>query len=350
MKTIFLFFLILLGFKGFAGLISASEVSDTNYQQYYDATKALPNGYVKDGSKDYTKYIQNAINNYKNILMPDFVISTTGLLAVSDSHIKFQSNSKLKLIPTNRERYQVLALHGVENVIVTDANIEGDLKNHKGTKGEWGFGIDIRNSRNITIKDAKVNNCWGDGIIVAYGTKGFLGRNTFETANVTISGFNISNCRRNGITVGGVNNLILNNGVISKIKGTAPETGIMIEPDYTQYVLRHISITNVSIDNCSTGISTNLRKYISQKVNKKFELTISDVSLKNNRVGIYFAAFKNVEKLKSLNGNIKIQNIKTVNNVRSFVNNDKNSLFPAIKLDDFTIDGKKKNITNFSKF
>src|SRR5690606_28703379 len=202
---------------GFAGLISASEVSDTNYQQYYDATKALPNGYVKDGSKDYTKYIQNAINNYKNILMPDFVISTTGLLAVSDSHIKFQSNSKLKLIPTDRERYQVLAIHGVENVTVTNANIEGDLKNNKGTKGEWGFGIDIRNSQNITINNATVSNCWGDGIVVAYGTKGFLGKKNFETANIIISDFNISYCRRNGITVGGVNKLTINNGIISNI-------------------------------------------------------------------------------------------------------------------------------------
>lgn len=347
MRTLILFFCILT-----LNLQACSlPLSITNSgEEYYDLTKALPKGYKKDGSVDYTEYIQTALNKHQNVLMPNFTISTTGLLAVSNSHIKFQPNSKLKLIPTDRERYQVLAIHGVENVTVSNANIEGDLKKHKGTKGEWGFGIDIRNSKNIKIQNATISNCWGDGIVVAYGNKGFLGRNTFETANVKISGFNISNCRRNGITVGGVNNLILNNGVISKIKGTAPETGIMIEPDYTQYVLRHISITNVSIDNCSTGISTNLRKYISQKVNKKFELTISDVSLKNNRVGIYFAAFKNVEKLKSLNGNIKIQNIKTVNNVRSFVNNDKNSLFPAIKLDDFTIDGKKKNITNFSKF
>src|SRR5690606_11453916 len=87
-------------------------------QQYYDITNALPKGYKKDGSVDYTKYLQEALNKYNNILMPDFTVSTSGLLAISNSHIKFQSNSKLKLIPTDRERYQVLAIHGVENVTV----------------------------------------------------------------------------------------------------------------------------------------------------------------------------------------------------------------------------------------
>src|SRR5690606_13104071 len=163
---------ILFSCKGQTARIGGSK----EQPQYYDLTLALPKGYKKDGSVDYTKYIQMALNKHKNVLMPNFTIATTGLLAVSNSNIKFQSNSKLKLLPTDRERYQVLAIHGVENVTVTNANIEGDLKNHKGTKGEWGFGIDIRNAINITINNAKVSNCWGDGIVVAYSTKGFLGK------------------------------------------------------------------------------------------------------------------------------------------------------------------------------
>jgi len=312
--------------------------------EYYDITNALPKGYKEDGSVDYTKYLQEALNKYNNVLMPNFTVSTSGLLAVSNSHIKFQSNSKLKLIPTDKERYQVLAIHGVENVAVSNANIEGDLKKHKGTKGEWGFGIDIRNSKNITIKNAKVSNCWGDGIVVAYGTKGFLGKKTFKTANIVISGFNISYCRRNGIKVGGVNKLTISNGVISNIKGTPPQAGIMIEPDKTKYILKDISVRNVSTSNCVTGIATNLGNYVSEVENRNFDLLIDNFTSKDNQCGIYFAGFKALEKKKPMKGNIKVNNVKTINTKKPFEHRDKYALFPKIKISNFSVD--KKEVKN----
>ena len=343
MRALILFFFILtLNLQACSLPLSITNIGE----EYYDLTEALPKGYKKDGSVDYTKYIQTALNKHQNVLMPNFTISTTGLLAVSNSHIKFQPNSKLKLIPTDRERYQVLAIHGVENVKVTNANIEGDLKKHKGTKGEWGFGIDIRNSQNITINNAKVSNCWGDGIVIAYGTKGFLGKKTFETSNITISDFNISYCRRNGITVGGVNKLTISNGVISNIKGTPPQAGIMIEPDKTKYILKDISVTNVFTSNCVTGIATNLGNYVSEVENRNFDLMIDNFTSKDNQCGVYFAGFKALDKKKPMKGNVKVSNIKTINTKKPFEHRDKFSLFPAINISNFSVDNKK--ISNFT--
>src|SRR5690606_37883496 len=238
---------------------------------FYDATKSLPSDHVKDGSVDYTKFIQQAFDNYTKVILPDFPICVTGVFPNSNSIIYFSKSSQLVLKPTDRERYQVLGLHGVENITIYNANVKGDLDKHLGKKGEWGFGIDIRNSRNIELYNSKITNCWGDGIVVAYGTKGFFGKKTFKTADIVISDFNISYCRRNGITVGGVNNLTINNGVISNIKGTPPQAGIMIEPDRTKYILKDISVTNVLTSNCVTGIATNLGNYVSDVENRNFD-------------------------------------------------------------------------------
>ena len=337
MRTLVLFFCILT-----LNLQACSlPLSITNSgEEYYDLTEALPKGYKKDGSVDYTNYIQTALNKYHNVLMPNFTISTTGLLAVSNSHIKFQPNSKLKLIPTDRERYQVLAIHGVENVTVTNANIEGDLKKHKGTKGEWGFGIDIRNSKNITINNAKVSNCWGDGIVIAYGSKGFLGKKTYETANIIISDFNISYCRRNGITVGGVNNLTINNGVISNIKGTPPQAGIMIEPDNGDYTLSNIKISNLKLSNSTSGLAVNLGSYVSAQRHNQFGLKLSNVVASDNYYGFYFSIPTKKSDLKKLTGNVYLENLKSKNNKFAFENKDKNNLMTKITINKIIVNDK----------
>lgn len=329
---------------------AATNEFSEDTQQYYDLTSALPKGYKKDGTVDYTNYLQAALNKFNNVLMPNFTIATTGLLAISNSHIKFQQNSKLKLIPTDRERYQVLAIHGVENVTVTNANIEGDLKRHKGIKGEWGFGIDIRNSRNITISNAIVSNCWGDGIVIAYSTKGFLGKEIFKTADIFISDFNISYCRRNGITVGGVNNLKIKNGIITDIKGTPPQAGIMIEPDRTTYILKNINVVNVQVSNCVIGIATNLGNYISKTENRKFDLLLDNFTSKDNNYGVYFAGFKNLDQKKVMKGKISLSNIKTINTKIPFEYRDKYSLFPMININNFNANGKMIDKNNFKIF
>src|SRR6476660_8447368 len=40
----------------------------------YNITKSLPSGYVKNGTIDYTKYVQAAINNNSVVVFPNFPI------------------------------------------------------------------------------------------------------------------------------------------------------------------------------------------------------------------------------------------------------------------------------------
>src|SRR5690606_12983874 len=68
-------------------------------KQAYDLTRSLPKGYVKDGTVDYTKYLQNGINNNKNVLFPDLplLINKTGLTLKSGTTIVFPDKSRLKI-------------------------------------------------------------------------------------------------------------------------------------------------------------------------------------------------------------------------------------------------------------
>src|SRR5690606_36982754 len=116
-----------------------------------DLTRLLPKGYVKDGTVDYTKYIQDGIERFRVVVMPNFpvLISDIGLHLKSNSDIYFNINSKLimkasaKGTDSNTDVYQMMLLDKVSNVKIFNANLVGDRKNHKGSKGEWGQGINI---------------------------------------------------------------------------------------------------------------------------------------------------------------------------------------------------------------
>ena len=327
----------------FLTLLISAKPQSNNYiiiDEYYDLTNSLPKGYKKDGTVDYTKYLQNAINKYAKVKFPNFEIMTEGLFLRSNSEVCFQDKSVLKLKPTSRDRYQILGLHGVENVKIYNARLIGDKNMHLGKTGEWGFGIDIRNSKNILISKANITNCWGDGIVIAYGTRGFSGSKTYKTSDIVIEGINISNCRRNGITIGGVKNLSISNGKIDKIKGTAPQAAIMIEPDDSNYTLSNISISNLELSNSTSGIAVNLRVYVSQYKQNEFGLSLSNIIASDNYYGFYFSVPVSNENFKKLTGNVYLENLKSNNNKFAFENKDKNNLMTKITIKKILINDK----------
>jgi len=137
----------------------------------YTIEKALPAGYVKDGSVDYTSYIQNAINNYTELVFPDFplLVNDAGLKVPSNRIIHFMAGSEIRLKSSSKANYDIFRIENAVNVTLNGPHIVGDRYSHKGTSGEWGHGIGIYSSKNITVNEAKVYNCWGDGIYI--GTK-----------------------------------------------------------------------------------------------------------------------------------------------------------------------------------
>ncbi len=67
-------------------MLAATGVISTSY--YIE--KALPVGYVKNGTVDYTSYIQTAINNNSNLVFPAFPI------LINDKGLNIGSNKVIR--------------------------------------------------------------------------------------------------------------------------------------------------------------------------------------------------------------------------------------------------------------
>lgn len=323
--------------------------ANVNTKNYKDITSYLPKNYRKDGSVDYTQYLQKAFNSEKNILMPNFSIQTSGLTIKSNTKIVFQSRSKLILKPTSSDHYSILALRGVENVEIFNANLEGDYDKHLSNTGEWGYGIDIRGSRNITIENAFISNCWGDGICISSNTNRYTQKiKLFPTENVKIINTILDYNRRNGITIAsGVENLLIDNLYVSNTFGTLPKAGIDIEPDNSKGKLDNIKIKNSSFYNNSAGINFHINNYLDKNINKSITIDIHNIIFKDQESAFYFSGFKNQPKKKGLIGHININHIN-LKNVRIPISrrNKGFNVYPQINFKNITLNNKHINSQN----
>lgn len=312
----------------------------------FEIVKELPQEYVKDGSVDYTSYIQNAINSNNVVVFPNFPVLVTGIYLKSNSTVIFQKESKLILKPTDKERYQVIGLHGIENVKVYNPIIEGDRLGHLGTTGEWGFGIDIRGSRNIVIYNPNVKNCWGDGIVVSKSKKGTKDSvKLLNTENVEIYNAYLDYNRRNGISIIGVKGLKLVNPTILNSMGTLPQTAICLEPDNNLYELTDISIINPFTFNNNDGILIVYTNFLG-KINKKSNIYIENHVDYSSIIAFNVAGFKEKysSETKPLEGLLKINKAKWINNDYGIIRSKTNGFSQKIEMTNISIIDKNNNV------
>lgn len=260
----------------------------------FNIENILPEGYVRDASEDYTKYIQLALNKYNDLVFPDFplLVSDEGLKIKSNRTIRFLPGSELRLKPSSKANYQIVFINKASNVTLYDPVITGDRDTHLGMKGEWGMGLRISSSENVTVYNPKVSKCWGDGIYISGNAEKGVPR------DITIVNAYLKNNRRNGISVISVDGLRLENLYSGFNGGTAPMCGIDIEPDGFKDEIKNIVINNAKTEhNGGTGISVGL--------NKLYGNGDKDVSIQlNNPVdyGSYNGFLVSCTKSKSHNG------------------------------------------------
>ncbi|MDB5133380.1 MAG: hypothetical protein JWR02_3129 [Mucilaginibacter sp.] len=219
----------------------------------YHVESALPAGYVKDGSVDYTTQVQAALNQPNvNIIFPPFPIQINdgGLTFQSNQQILFEDGAELRLKASALQSYKMLNILGVDKLTMINAVITGDRDIHTGPDGESGMGINIKNCTNVMLIKPKVTKCWGDGMYVS-------GSNT----NVIISDAQLSRNRRNNMSVISVNGLYLIRPYFGFALGTAPEVGIDFEPNAAADNLLNIHVVSpVSEGNGGEGISLGLKR------------------------------------------------------------------------------------------
>ncbi|HDR7507897.1 hypothetical protein [Bacillus toyonensis] len=82
------------------------------------------------------------------------------------SPITLSKNAILKSKTTNVVEYSIITVKDVSNIELINPNVIGDRDTHIGTTGEWGHGINIQGSSNITIQNPNISKYWGDGIYI----------------------------------------------------------------------------------------------------------------------------------------------------------------------------------------
>lgn len=206
-----------------------------------------------------------------------------------------------------------MAIHGAKNVSIYNANIKGDLDKHKGTDGEWGYGIGIRSSQNVRIYNATISNCWGDGLVVAQGGYYFRkGAKTLPTSDIYVDGISIDYTRRNGITIGNGENVAIKNAIISNVFGIAPKAGVDIEPDLSNHgKLENIKFENIKIFNTQSGFAALLDLFIDARNNNIANVSIDGLQVRNAQSGLHLSGYSKKGGAKKLGGLIKLTNFKS---------------------------------------
>ena len=279
---------------------------------YVNIEGYLPRGYSRFGDIDYTKFIQKALDENRNVIMPNFpiLINDTGLRIKSNSNIFFENNSKLILMASQKDIYHVILIKDCKNVEIHNPQIIGDRSKHRGITGEWGMGLSIYNSQDILIRNAKIKDCWGDGI--------YIGRNSkINNFRIKICYAQLQNNRRNGLSLISGEQIVLNDIVVSNTNGTLPMSGIVIEPNSNDDILNNITINKPITFNNRYGILIYL-KALQGKKKKYTNIRIDSHTDQYSLNGVKVSEVK-IEKgnevIKSL---ITISNTKWKNNLHKF--------------------------------
>lgn len=322
-------------------------------KKFVDITKYLPKGFVKNGTVDYTKFLQIAFQNNNYILMPDFplLINDNGIDISSQSIVVFRPNSKLILKASSKSNYEILRIHNRFNVVIFSPVIIGDRKIHLTQNGEWGMGISIKSSRNIDVINPNISDCWGDGI--------YLGQSgNTPNQDISIRFGKIDNNRRDGISVISARGLRIENIVLSNTNGTNPQAGIDFEPNKDNEVLQDVYLKNIytynnknqgvyyclnNLNGSSNKVSISLVNHVDRYA--KNAIAIMNVIPKKKLVS------RSMNSMYPLAGNLDLKNVKGIDNKVHLLIFDKSRL-EGLKInlhtnnsDDFKAQGEIRGIS-----
>lgn len=257
------------------------------------------------GAVDATAAIQRAIDQLPakggTVQVPAgtyLVDAAKGINLRSNMLLELDPAAVLQAIPNDQPYYGILNIVGVSNVEVSGGTVAGDRAAHiyapqpaaAQNTHEWGMGVRIKGSSQVTIRDTVLRDCTGDGCTIAstgtIGQPGYL-----PCADVALLNVTRANNRRQGLTIGKCDGVVVQGGSISGTNGTAPQDGIDIEPD-AGGVCQNIFIDGELIEGCAgNGIESNQRKDVDTLIRN---VQITNCTVRNHAgAGMY---------LQSVNG------------------------------------------------
>ena len=177
---------------------------------------------------DDTATIQAALDVGGIVIIKEgtyWIDATKSLRPRSNSNILLDGVT-LKVIPNSEENYKLFMLQNIQNVTMIGGMLIGDRASHKGTTGEWGMGVSIKQDCvNITLSKMKSIGMWGDGFYVGCSA------NKNRPKNVIIDSCVADKNRRQGLSITAVDTCRVTGSTFSHTGGTDPMDGIDIETD-----------------------------------------------------------------------------------------------------------------------
>lgn len=226
-----------------------------------------------------------------------------GLILKDNVHFLLADNAILKTIPNNQDNHTLLWIVNQRNITVEGGTLLGERYEHTSNTGEWGHGILIRdNAKNITIKNIKLSQFWGDGIEIlsSYGASPIDGHvEKVRPENIFIDNISCIDNRRQGISIVSGLNIEITNSNFTHTNGVEPHAGIDIEPTEVGDFCKNILIKNCIFEDnegegilIHSGMLMSTWQDIENEINSKKLFNVTDVKIEdckfnnNKRSGI----------------------------------------------------------------
>jgi hypothetical protein len=239
-------------------------------------------GALGDGVSDDTSAIQAAINSLPSTGGTVFVPAGTYLVDAvrtlklrSNMHFQLDPAAILTAKPNSSDTYSVLYAQQLHDLEISGGQILGERDRHIGTTGEGGHCIRILGCTGVTIRDMRLADGWGDGLVV--GPKPNFGKRFTYSSDVEVANIVCNRNRRNGLSITNVIGMKVYDSEFSDTIGTKPQCGIDIEPNKDIDDSGHCD--QVHIENC---VMKGNRAYGVNVWNRTQNLTITGCTIDGN--------------------------------------------------------------------
>mgnify|MGYP003296668968 CR=1 FL=1 len=163
-------------------------------------------------------------------------------------------------------------------------------------------GIGIWGSSNVTIYNAKVSYCWGDGIYLGQANS------LINCKNINIQSPWLKKNRRSGLSVTGVDGLLIDNLYSGYSDGTSPFSGINFEPNNSTSEFKNVRINNPKTESNKNGIQISARNMLAT-TDKYLDITIvNHTDIGSTRYPFKVSCNPTIDITAKLYGLIKIAN------------------------------------------